>query len=202
MDDFSGAGWAAFPYPRVNTSFIVPAAIAADSRGRIYASSLGDDRISRMDDIAGTGFLTYGRPGSGVGEFAGPFGLAIDSQDRIYVADADNGRLVRMDAIDGSGWTTLGRTGSGRNEFREPEDVAVDSRGRIYVTDRGNRRIVRFDDMSGEGWTTYGSPGPQKLGPGSFDLLGGIAVGTDGRIYVTDTNENVVIAIDDMTGAG
>jgi len=27
-------------------------------------------------------------------------------------------------------------------------------------------------------------------------------VGKDGRIYVTDTNENVVISIDDMTGAG
>jgi len=35
-----------------------------------------------------------------------------------------------------------------------------------------------------------------------FDLLGGIAVGTDGRIYVTDVFENVVISIDDMSGTG
>jgi hypothetical protein len=44
MDDFSGAGRAAFTYPLVNQSFIGPASIAADSGGRIYASSLGDDR--------------------------------------------------------------------------------------------------------------------------------------------------------------
>jgi DNA-binding beta-propeller fold protein YncE len=62
---------------------------------------------------------------------------------------------------------------------------------------------VRVDDMSGRGWTTYGRHDrTQKLGPGVFDLLGGIAVALDGRIYVTDANENVLIVIDDMSGAG
>ena len=203
MDDFSGAGWAAFTYPSVNKSLISPTAVAADAQGRIYASSLGDDWISRMDDITGKGFVTLGRPGSGVREFAAPFGMTIDAQDHIYVADADNGRIVRMDSIDGSGWTSLGRRGRGPNEFNEPADVALDSRGRIYVADRGNDRIVRFDDMSGTNWTTYGRSDPQQtLGPGVFNVLGGIAVGTDGRIYVTDVFENVVISIDDMSGTG
>ena len=203
MDDFTGAGWAAFAYPSVNKSLISPGAIAADSHGRIYASSLGDDWISQMDDISGKGFVTLGRPGGGVREFAAPFGLAIDAQDRIYVADSDNGRIVRMDSIDGAGWTSLGRRGRGRNEFDGPADVTLDTLGRIYVADRGNHRIVRFDDMSGTGWTTYGRADPrQKLGPGVFDLLGGIAVGSNGVIYVTDVNENVVISIQDMSGAG
>src|SRR5262245_41957772 len=102
MDDFDGTGWTACPYPHINPSYLAPTAVAADSRGRIYASSFGDDRISRMDDISGAGFVTYGRSGSGIGEFGAPFGIAIDAQDRIYVVDADNGRIVRMDAIDGS----------------------------------------------------------------------------------------------------
>ena len=203
MDDFTGAGWIAFAYPSVNKSLLSPGAIAADSHGRIYASSLGDDWISRMDDISGKGFVTLGRPGGGVREFAAPFGLAIDAQDRLYVADSDNGRIVRMDSIDGAGWTSLGRRGRGRNEFDGPADVALDTLGRIYVADRGNHRIVRFDDMSGAGWTTYGHADPQqKVGPGVFDLLGGIAVGSNGLIYVTDVNENVVISIQDMSGAG
>ena len=156
-----------------------------------------------MDDISGKGFVTLGRPGGGVREFAAPFGLAIDAQDRLYVADSDNGRIVRMDSIDGAGWTSLGRRGRGRNEFDGPADVALDTLGRIYVADRGNHRIVRFDDMSGAGWTTYGHADPQqKVGPGVFDLLGGIAVGSNGLIYVTDVNENVVISIQDMSGAG
>ena len=201
MDDLSGAGWTAFTYPSLNKSVLSPSAVAADSQGRIYASSFGDAWISRMDDITGKGFVTLGRPGRGVGEFASPFGVALDAHDHIYVADADNGRIVRVDSIDGSGWTSLGRRGRGPNEFDDPADVAVDSRGRIYVADRGNDRIVRFDDMSGRGWTTYGRSDPQrKLGPGVFDLLGGIAVGTNGRIYVTDVFENVVISIDDMNG--
>ena len=68
----------------------------------IYASNPADDNISRMDDITGKDFTTFGRSGSGVGEFGGvsgsaemfggPLGLAVDSQDRLYVADSDNGR--------------------------------------------------------------------------------------------------------------
>jgi hypothetical protein len=37
MDDFSGAGWATFAYPRVNMTLIAPVAIAVDTKGRIYA---------------------------------------------------------------------------------------------------------------------------------------------------------------------
>lgn len=199
MDDFSGAGWTSFVYPRTNTSLIAPTSVAVDSKGRIYASNLADDNISRMDDITGKGFVSFGRLGLGVGEFNEPFGIAVDNQDRIYVADAGNRRIVSMTDIDGSGWTTLSRTG--QNELLGPQDVAFDSRGRIYVADRAAGRIVRVDDMSGAGWTAYGSKGA-GLAPGRFDLLGGIAVGTDGRIYVTDSNENVVISIDDMSGAG
>jgi streptogramin lyase len=203
MDDFDGAGWAAFAYPRVNTSVLSPTAVAADRQGRVYASSFGDDTISRMDNIGGAGFVTLGRRGTGAGEFHGPFGMAVDAQGRLYVADSGNDRIVRMDAADGSGWISLGRPGSGTREFREPIDVALDSLGRIYVADRGNRRIVRFDEIGGSGWTTHGQPDAiRRLGPGVFDLVGGIAVGGDGRIYVTDSNQNVVISLDEMTGAG
>ena len=202
MDDFDGAGFTAFAYPRVNTGLIGPTSIAADSQGRIYATNTGDDTISRMDDISGGGFVTFGRSGGGVGEFAGPFGLAIDARDRIYVVDSDNHRLVRMEGLDGAGWTTLGRRGIGPNEFEGPVDVAIDARGRIYVTDRGNHRIVRFDDMTGSGWVAYGRAGEQQLTPGVIDLAGGIAVAPEGRIYFTDTNENAVVSIADMSGAG
>src|SRR5262245_12747085 len=89
MDDFSGAGWTTFAYPRVNNSLIAPTAVAVDSLGRIYAVNTADNNISRMDDIFGLGFVTLGRGGSGVGEFNGPFGIAIDAEDRIYVADAE-----------------------------------------------------------------------------------------------------------------
>ena len=66
MDDLSGTGWAVFTYPSVNKSVLSPSAVAADSQGRIYASSFGDAWISRMDDITGKGFVTLGRPGSGI----------------------------------------------------------------------------------------------------------------------------------------
>jgi DNA-binding beta-propeller fold protein YncE len=201
MDDFDGSGLVSFAYPSTNPAFISPTAIAVDSQGRIYATSAGDDTISRMDDITGAGFVRLGRSGAGVGEFAGPFGIAVDSRDRIYVVDSDNDRIVRMDGIDGSGWTALGRTGTGQGEFREPIDVALDSRGRIYVADRGNHRLVRFDDMAGSGWTTYGRDGLINLTPGVIDLLGGVAVAPEGRIYYSDVNQNVVVSIADMSGA-
>lgn len=85
------------------------------------------------------------------------------------------------------------RAGAGRAEgqFIQPRGVAIDAAGTIYVVDSGNLRVQRFGP-SGEFELSWGSEGGA---PGEFGLFagdvpsgpGGIAIGSDGNIYVADT---------------
>ena len=69
--------------------------------------------------------------------------------------------------------------------------------GPLYVADTGNHRVVRMNDISGAGWTalTQNPSGTDQL-TGPY----GLAVGPDGKIYITDQNR--VVRVDDISGAG
>lgn len=85
------------------------------------------------------------------------------------------------------------RAGAGRAEgqFIQPRGVAIDPAGTIYVVDSGNLRVQRFGP-GGEFELSWGSEGEA---PGQFGLFagdvsqgpGGIAIGSDGNLYVADT---------------
>lgn len=80
---------------------------------------------------------------------------------------------------------------SGRT-FRTPQAVCVDqTRGDIYVADTGNGRIVVFNSQgqfveSFNHNTIHGEPGEPV----------GVAVGKDGRIYVTDSTSHSISIYD------
>jgi DNA-binding beta-propeller fold protein YncE len=67
--------------------------------------------------------------------------------------------------------------------------VALAPDGSIYVTDTGNSRIVRFDS-NGKVLTSWGTRSPDgELPPSAGTLIEpwGIAVDSEGRVYVADT---------------
>ncbi len=65
----------------------------------IFVVDAGNNRIVRMDDMAGAGWTTLGSGGSGVNQFVSPAGIAVDRAGRIYVVDTGNHRIC------GSWWT-------------------------------------------------------------------------------------------------
>lgn len=170
-----------------------PFATAVDSQDRIYVVDRGNNRIVRMNDITGAGWV----------EITGlnmPNSIAI-SGNTAYVADAGNHQIVAID-ITGANFSvtgSYGTAGTGIGQFGVLGQIAVDSSGRIYVVDSGNSRIVRIDNMTGAGWVTYGSAGS---GTGQFTVASGIAVDSSGRIYVSDESLDRVIRINDMSGTG
>src|SRR5262245_4224463 len=81
----------------------------------------------------------------------------------------------------------------------------------IYVTDLENNRLVRMNTLDGVGWVSLGSIGN---GVNQFHAPWGVFVEPknppapspsgfgSGAIYVTDSSNNRVVRINDMTGAG
>jgi sugar lactone lactonase YvrE len=161
-----------------------------------YFSNSG--QILRSDDLNGTNLISYGKQGSGVGQFYGAYGIALDSTGRIYVADTYNGRVVRIDDMNGKNWTSYGTWGSGIGQFMDLSGISIDAQGRIYVMDTGNNRLVRIDDLNGTNWTTMTGLGSgvvqfaQYVAPVAFDA--------NGRIYVADSGNRRIVRMDDLNG--
>jgi streptogramin lyase len=72
----------------------------------------------------------------------------------------------------------------------------------IYVADTYNNRIVYFTDMTGAGWTTFGGTGADAGMPGSFLSPRDIFISAGGKIYVADGDNDRIVRMDDISGAG
>ena len=126
-----------------------------------------------------------------------PAGLAIDAAGNLYVADTDNQRIRMVtpagvvSTIAGSGTQGFADGAANAARFNNPWNVTVKD-GVLYVADYFNDRI-RMIDATGLVSTIAGS-GTKGSADGvgtkaSFNNPGGIAVGADGSLYVTD-NQN------------
>jgi sugar lactone lactonase YvrE len=72
---------------------------------------------------------------------------------------------------------------TGGPHFNRPTNVAVAPNGDLYVSDGyGNCKVHRFS-ATGEHVQSWGEPG---TGAGQFYLVHGVAVASDGRVFVAD----------------
>ena len=77
--------------------FSEPTDIAWDSRGNIYISDgYRHSRVAKYDKD-GHWVGTWGKRGSGPGEFWTVHNIQVDAQDRVWVADRSNGRIQVFD---------------------------------------------------------------------------------------------------------
>ena len=73
--------------------FNKPTDVAVTPQGDVFiADGYGNNRIVHVDR-AGRVVKTWGRKGTGPGEFDLPHGIGVDSKGRLYVADRSNGRI-------------------------------------------------------------------------------------------------------------
>lgn len=184
----------------------------------LYIAMAGSHQIWHADLTTG-----YAEPFAGSGSeawvddrhldaaFGQPSGLAGDGH-RLYVADTEvNALRVLSLASDGMTTTAAGgglftfgdRDGPGQMvRLQHPQGVAVSDEG-VFVADTYNHKIKQFDPASGDVHTLAGT-GTSGYRDGSldqaqFDEPGGLSAG-DGKLYVADTNNHCVRAID--LGAG
>jgi uncharacterized protein (TIGR03663 family) len=128
-----------------------------------------------------------------------PKDVALGSTGDIYVVDHGNNRVLRY----GSDATYKATIGDGlftTTENPEPSawGIGVAPDGTVYVADTWNHRIVQFDDtgkrLDSGSWGTFGNPEDKTGSLTQFFGPRDVAIGPDGKVYVTDTgNSRIVI---------
>jgi DNA-binding beta-propeller fold protein YncE len=114
----------------------------------------------------------------GAGALKKPINMTIDEDGTRYVTDSDRGQIVVFDAQDRF-LAAFGKPGQ-----LKPVDVAI-AGDRLYVTDVKQHKVHILDKNTGEITQSFGGAGNK---PGQFLHPTNLAFGSDGILYVTDTN--------------
>ena len=202
--------------------FRQPAGIAIDSSGNLYVADFGNNSIRKITQAGVTSTLagvegvtstasTLGEPataghadGTGAAaSFNEPSGIAIDGNGNLYVADTGND-TIRMVTSAGAVTTLAGSAGATGTadgtgpaaRFNSPRGVAVDGSGNVYVADTGNSTIRKITS-AGVVTTLAGKPDNFAVVEGTgeaaiFDVPAGIAVDSNGNLYVSEELGNVI----------
>lgn len=153
----------------------------------------------RVMTLAGTGKAGKTDKNANDSKFDRPTGLATAADGSLYIADTNNGSIRR---IDPAGNVTTVVTG-----LAAPTGICWYD-GALYVAETGRSRICRivnkyvepFAGVSTEAEDAgeyYGGHVDGPVATARFDHPQGIAAGSDGTIYVSDTGNSAVRAIRD-----
>ena len=132
----------------------------------------------------------YGPPGCTA---CGAHSVRVDPQGNIWIVDAA-GHVVYKLSPEGKELMrigTRGMSGTSQTTFNLPTDVAFAPNGDLYVSDGyGSARVVKFS-RDGKFLLQWGTRG---TGSGEFGLPHNLVVDSQGRVYVTDRdNERVQV---------
>jgi sugar lactone lactonase YvrE len=182
----------------------VPSAIAFAPDGTLVVAETGSHTVVRVDPRSGQSQLiagVRGRSGFKDGDaatalFNAPVGVAVGTDGTIYVADTYNDRIRAIDAqsrvrtlAGGDAPGMVDAPAGADARFDTPCGIAVAADGALMVADTGNNRLRRVEQNgavktiagTGERGEADGTPFAA-----SFDEPMGLAVETDGTVYVAD----------------
>lgn len=182
-------------------------------RNTVYKIVVSAGELRR---IAGVGFGFSGDGGSALdARLSFPMGIVIDSRGNVVFADYQNCRIRRIDASSGlittiAGTGEEGSTGDGgpatAASVDYPDRIAIDSAGDIFLEEGGKGKVRRIDAKTGL-ITTVAGIGIQgfsgDLGPAVNAKIhnpSGVAVDSEGNLYISDYVSNRVRRVEFKTG--
>jgi DNA-binding beta-propeller fold protein YncE len=180
-------------------TFNQPSAVAIGRNGDIFvADGHGGNTNARIVKFTKDGkfIKTWGKKGTGPGEFDAPHALAFDSKGRLFVADRGNNR-IQIFGQDGAfldQWT----------EFSRPSGIFIDKNDMLYVSDSESRekagygnhpgwkrgiRVGSAKDGSVAAFIPNPDPNPDASATGGAE---GVVADSSGAIYGAEVGEKDV----------
>ena len=165
--------------------FYQPNDVLVAPNGEIFVSQGHGTPVDRIFKFDKTGKLikTWGKRGTGPGEFDQPHALAMDSKGRLFVGDRNNNRVQVFDQ-DGKYLEEF-------KQFSRPSGVYIDKQDNIYVADsesdsvsrnhNGWKRGIRVGSLK-DGKVTALIPDPVEKTTGT-SAAEGVAVDAKGNVY-------------------
>jgi DNA-binding beta-propeller fold protein YncE len=169
-----------------------PLGLAFGPEGDLYMTDVsGSRKDHRVLVFGGSGARPQRKIGAR-GTFWFPNGIAVDGDGDVYVADSNDGRLAIF-SPDGKLASSIQR-GVGEGDLGLPRGVAIDGDGRLFVVDTTAHavKVYRLPGDVTEVPRYIGSFGVEGIGNGQFQYPNGIAIDGNGRIYVTDRENDRV----------
>jgi hypothetical protein len=196
-----------------------PQGITVDFGGNLYIADTDNQRIRRVDAVAGTitsvaGNGTAGYSGDSnaatTAELNEPEAVAFDPSNNMYVADSANAVIREVSASSGkistfAGTGAAGNSGNGgaatAAQLRVPSGVAVDPAGNVYIADTQNAAIRKVSSASSSTPGIISQVAADKVGEfyfgGTFSTVGihgplGLFLDSGGNLYFADSFNNTV----------
>lgn len=185
--------WGFFGQGEGPEAFWGPRGLAVDQQGQLYVMDTGNKRVVIFDPDGN--FITqFGMAGFDLGQFDEPVGIAIDANNNIFITDTWNQRiqvlsasetgqfLIPLRAWDVSGW-------HGQSLENKPLLAVSPVNGHVFATDPESPRVIEYDQEGSviRAWGDY------SLGTDGFGLASGVAVASDGDVWVSDGANNVLL---------
>jgi sugar lactone lactonase YvrE len=193
---------------------LLPNGVAYDAAGNLYFADTNRHQVYEsslagvLTVVAGSGAQGFGGDGGAAvqAQLDSPEGVAVGPDGTLYIADTRNQRIRAVAAGQITTFAGSGSTGfAGDNgpalaaAFRGPTALALDATGALLVCDTLNHRVRR---ISGGTITTIAGSATQGFaGDGAaataaeLDTPSGVAVGSDGRIYIADSHNDRIRVI-------
>jgi hypothetical protein len=195
----------------------LPMGGAVDAGGDFYLSDSNNQRVryvsaatGLISTVAGTG--TAGFAGDGgpatAAQLNTPADVKLDGAGNFYIADSANHAIRYVNAATGTIYTVAGiggksgYTGDGglatAARLSYPSAVAFDGDHTLYISDTGNNAIRKVDLTTGLIATAAGTGVAGFSGDGGPAIAGqlnspwGIALASDGSLYIADLSNNRV----------
>ncbi len=158
--------------------------VAVDGQGNVYTAEDNPHPRVQKFDSNGQFLLQWKTRPSDKGSSVLPNDIAIDHQDLIYLLDLGSGIVQTFDRNGRliSNWTP---SCGNRNVITGLTSMAFDSSDNLYAADYMSGRICLFD-RNGQFVTQWNDA---TVGQ-SFGVVQGIAVDSQGNVYVAEANMN------------
>lgn len=161
-----------------------PTGLAVGADGSVYVVDSGHDRVQQYTST-GTPIRSWGSGGPGDGQFQSPVAIARAPDGSILVTDRTRDD-VQVFTADGTFVRKWGTTGDGDGQSQDVTGVAVAPDGTVATTDLGTSTIPpRVQRFAADG-TFLSRWGVRGTLTGELDAPRGIAIGTDGALFVVE----------------